>query len=124
MTLLRDIREFCVAQRISESRFGRLAADDPGFVNSLRKGRAVGPRLERRVRSFLKTGAGRRYDEPATPAVASPTPAKPEKFRVSAGVIRAAKVDGRDLPTFVTALIDMGLECWRDDRAAHGEVEA
>ncbi|WP_294391995.1 hypothetical protein [uncultured Sphingomonas sp.] len=43
------------------------------------------------------------------------------KPRVSAAVQRACLVDGRDLVTFVTALIDMGLECWRDDRQAHGE---
>ena len=35
-------------------------------------------------------------------------PTDPGKPRVSAAVIRAAKVDGRDLPAFVTALIDMG----------------
>jgi len=48
----------------------------------------------------------------------------PAKSRVSAAVMRAAKVDGRDLPSFVTALIEMGLECWRDDRAQHGELAA
>lgn len=51
----------------------------------------------------------------------TPPPGKP---RINAAVIRAAKLDGRDLPTFVTALIDMGLECWRDDRVQHGEAVA
>lgn len=54
-----------------------------------------------------------------------PVATQPEgKPRISAAVIRAAKIDGRDLPVFVTALIDMGLECWRDDRVEHGEPVA
>lgn len=62
------------------------------------------------------------------PEPAAPAPAEADqggrKPRISAPVIRAAKLDGRDLPTFVTALIEMGLECWRDDRLLHGEPVA
>lgn len=58
------------------------------------------------------------------PMPIAPAPVEAGKPRISAAVIRAAKLDGRDLPTFVTALIDMGLECWRDDRALHAESVA
>ncbi|RIA37492.1 hypothetical protein DFR49_3377 [Hephaestia caeni] len=56
------------------------------------------------------------------PSPPPPEPAAGGKPRVSAAVIRAARIDGRDLPTFVTALIEMGLECWRDDRIMSGEA--
>lgn len=59
--------------------------------------------------------------ERTSPAAAEPSIGKP---RLSAAVIRAAKVDGRDLAAFVTALIDMGLDCWRDDRITNGEPVA
>lgn len=59
---------------------------------------------------------------PLAPAVAGTvTPTRP-KPRISAAVIRAARIDGRDLYAFATALIDMGLDCWRDDRAQNGEA--
>lgn len=57
---------------------------------------------------------------PQVPPLAAPAPAG--KPKIKAAVIRAATLDGRDLPTFVTALIDMGLECWRDDRIESGEA--
>lgn len=63
------------------------------------------------------------YPTHGSPAVApTPSPAPEAKPRISAAVIRAAKIDGRDLPTFVSALIAMGLDCWRDDRVASGEA--
>ncbi|APR52005.1 hypothetical protein CA223_06735 [Sphingomonas koreensis] len=69
----------------------------------------------------------RRWLMPITETASNPAAAPAEsemgggKPRISAAVIRAAKLDGRDLPTFVTGLIEMGLECWRDDRVLHGE---
>lgn len=64
-----------------------------------------------------------RPEHSVAPVSAPPAePAPPGKPKIKAAVIRAATLDGRDLPTFVTALIDMGLECWRDDRIESGEA--
>lgn len=124
MTLLTQIRDYCAEHKISESAFGRAATNDAAFVGALRKGREITPRTRARVEGFLREQA--RVVTPATlrgePDVPAPAPAG--KPKISAAVIRAAKLDGRDLPTFVTALIDMGLECWRDDRREHGEAVA
>ena len=71
--------------------------------------------------------------EPAP--VAAPAPAEPERRflpiawpaknpampQVTARIVQAAYLDGRDIPTFLAALVDMGLDCWRADRAEHGE---
>ena len=63
----------------------------------------------------------------ARPADAPPPPPRPPALRKSRGKIErlaplppeiyaAAREDGRPLTEFVRALIEMGLECWRDDR--------
>lgn len=108
MTLLQDINAFLRETGMAPTRFGKRAVNDAAFVRRLRAGRETTARTEQRVRQFL---AGyRRGASPAavTQPAMSPPAEKPGKFRVSAAVIRSAKVDGRDLPTFVTALIDMG----------------
>ncbi|WP_139198044.1 hypothetical protein [Sphingomonas gellani] len=97
----------------------RLPADlRRSMVAQGRTGRTWSP--ENHQSTMLRLGHPELRDPPAAPRPA-PTGDKP---RINAAVIRAAKLDGRDLPIFVTALIDMGLECWRDDRAAHGEAVA
>lgn len=58
-------------------------------------------------------------DEGAPPPDDAFVPMPAGKPHVRAGVIRAAAADGRDLPTFVTAMIDLGLECWLEGQA-HG----
>lgn len=120
-TMLSAIRDYCVDHKMPETAFGRAAVNDPKFVGELRRGRNCTTKMLDRVETFLR-------GDPAKPTasqpVPSPAPAPADKPKISAAVIRAAKLDGRDLPTFVTALIDMGLECWRDDRREHGEPVA
>jgi hypothetical protein len=61
---------------------------------------------------------------PALPTVRQPEPSSFRKPSIPAHVVEAAKLDGRDLTSFVSALIEMGFDCWREDRALEGEAVA
>jgi hypothetical protein len=60
MTLLDDIELHLVRHRQAPSSFGREALRDPRFVFDLRRGRGVGPRVQRRIETYLsrRMGAG------------------------------------------------------------------
>lgn len=51
--LLRQIEKFLRETGMSWTRFGRLAAHDPRFVQDLRNGRTPRPATEARVRGFI-----------------------------------------------------------------------
>jgi hypothetical protein len=53
MSLLRDIERHRQRSKQSPSRFGRDAARDPRLVFDLRRGRGVGPRVQRRIETYL-----------------------------------------------------------------------
>ena len=133
--LLTAIDAWLAATGCAAGELGIIALNHAGFVPLLRKRGTLRPETDAHLRRFmaafpdrralppgrveaLKIAArgGRPWREEATPP---PTPTKP---RLPAAVVVAARMDGRDLATFVEALIAMGLECWRDDRLAHGEM--
>jgi hypothetical protein len=51
--LLAEIAAFCGKHRLSLTKFGTLAVKDPAFVTTLKRGRDVGRKLERRMRVFM-----------------------------------------------------------------------
>lgn len=53
MSLLKDIERHLRKNRQAPSRFGRDAACDPRFVFDLRRGRGVGPQVQRRIQLYL-----------------------------------------------------------------------
>lgn len=53
MSLLVEIDRYCRRTGMPVSRFGRLAAHDPRLVHDLRRGRAPGPAMVRRVQAFI-----------------------------------------------------------------------
>jgi hypothetical protein len=53
MTLLRQIERFLREHDMPWTKFGRLAAQDPRFVQDLRNGRTPRPATERRVKRFM-----------------------------------------------------------------------
>jgi SOS-response transcriptional repressor LexA len=71
-----------------------------------------------RVVTIVATG------EKTAPVVSKPKkPATVQAARppaIPAAIVAAAREDGRPLLDFVQALLWMGLECWRDDRAIGG----
>ncbi len=53
MSLLSDIERHLRRNRQAPSRFGRDATRDPRFVFDLRRGRGVGPQVQRRIETYL-----------------------------------------------------------------------
>lgn len=53
MPLLRKIQMFLEKTGMPETRFGRLAVNDPRLVGDLRRGRSPGPQVTRRVELFI-----------------------------------------------------------------------
>ena len=51
--LIITVEPFLTRHAMSASRFGRLAAHDPGLVRDLRNGRAPRRDLDQRVRGFM-----------------------------------------------------------------------
>jgi len=146
--LLLAIADWAVATKRTSSDLGQLVLNHPGFVPLLKKRGTLKPETDALLRAFMTRFPDRDALSPALFArlksdARAANPWRPEKHaammaryglasapaaegkpKISAAVIRAAKVDGRDLPTFVTACIEMGLACWRDDRLASGESVA
>ena len=58
--LIRSVEKFLRRHDMAPTKFGRLAAHDPRFVEDLRNGRIPRPRTEKRVEHFMNT-----YREPA-----------------------------------------------------------
>ena len=53
MTILCKIDRYLRATEMAETRFGRLAVNDPRLVRDLRNGREAGHRLCARVEAFI-----------------------------------------------------------------------
>ena len=53
--LIRKVERFLAATSMPRTRFGRLAARDPRFVDDLRNGREPRPALASRVEHFMNT---------------------------------------------------------------------
>lgn len=53
--LIRKIERFLSLHRMARTRFGRLAAQDPRFVDDLRNGREPRPATAARVEHFMNT---------------------------------------------------------------------
>ncbi|USI71637.1 hypothetical protein [Sphingomonas morindae] len=58
-TLLADIEMFLRDHQIAPTRFGKDALGDRHFVRQVRDGRRVWPETEQKVRSFMRSFAGR-----------------------------------------------------------------
>lgn len=56
MCLLFKIQNYLGRTGMPETRFGRLAANDPRLVGDLRRGRQPGERMTARVERFIMTG--------------------------------------------------------------------
>jgi hypothetical protein len=56
--LIRKIEEFMRHTKMPQTRFGRLAINDPQFVFDLHRGRVPRAKTEKRVEHFMNT-----YDE-------------------------------------------------------------
>lgn len=136
MIHLRDITDFCARHRLTETRFGRDAVNDPRFVNNIRKGAQPRASTVRKVRDYMNMidhaakeaakpvqGGKRTFILPEEDGgKATPPPPPAPKPKIPVAVLKAREIDGRDLPVFIEALVMMGLECWREDRLAHGEA--
>ena len=53
--LIRKIDAFLRQTKMPQTRFGRLATNDPRFVFDLRRGRTPRPTTERRVEHFMNS---------------------------------------------------------------------
>jgi hypothetical protein len=53
MTMLYEIERFMRIKQVPPTRFGREAVNDPRFVFDLRRGRAMGKRMQARVEAYL-----------------------------------------------------------------------
>ena len=53
MELLRRIERYLKTSHMPETKFGRLAVNDPRLVGDLRRGREPGPDMVRRVEAFI-----------------------------------------------------------------------
>lgn len=51
--LLRVITLYCERNSLTESKFGRLAVNDPALVTAMRRGRVLRPATARKVREFM-----------------------------------------------------------------------
>jgi hypothetical protein len=54
MSLIAEIERYVRHTGLPETRFGRLAVNDPRLVGDLRRGRRVGPALTARVLAYIK----------------------------------------------------------------------
>jgi hypothetical protein len=53
MTAYRAIEAFLRKSGMAPTRFGRVVAGDPRLVHDLRRGRAPGARMQRRILDFI-----------------------------------------------------------------------
>lgn len=53
MTILGQIDRYLRATRMPETKFGRLAVNDPRLVRDLRNGREAGRRICARIEAFI-----------------------------------------------------------------------
>lgn len=53
MAILRKIHKFLNHSGMPQTKFGRLAVNDPRLVGDLRNGREPGARMVRRIETFL-----------------------------------------------------------------------
>ena len=58
MSVLRKIERYLRATEMPETKFGRLAVNDPRLVRDLRNGRETGQRMNERIEAFI-SGAAR-----------------------------------------------------------------
>lgn len=56
MSLLFKIQNYLRRTGMPETKFGRLAVNDPRLVGDLRRGRSPGTRVSTRVERFIMTG--------------------------------------------------------------------
>lgn len=154
MTAVRDLRAqallaaidaWTAATKCTAGELGIMALRHGGFVPLLRKRGTLNPDTDAHLRAFMaafpdhralppatvtamkkEANAGRPWRSSTAPAAQAqpPAPAPAAKPKVPAAVVVASRLDGRDLATFVSALIAMGLDVWRDDRLSHGEPVA
>jgi hypothetical protein len=59
MPVLRKIESYLRKSKMPETRFGRMAVNDPRLVRDLRNGREPGFRLTQRIEAFLADRAPR-----------------------------------------------------------------
>lgn len=52
-TILADIEAFLAVKRMAQTVFGKAAVNDPGLVGQMRKGIAIGPRRQAKIRAFM-----------------------------------------------------------------------
>lgn len=52
------VEQYLSANRVPPSRFGRMAVNDPRFVDDLRRGREPRPKTLRRLRAFIRRATG------------------------------------------------------------------
>lgn len=142
--LLADIEAWCARTGTPETSIGHALFRHPGFVGLLRKRLQLSEIKEEQVRNFLERFPGGYCDElPKTHGYGVtklPTASNRaiqimrdgmedevrrldglRRFKLPEGVAEAAIVDGRPYSEFLTSLVWMGLECWKDDRAVHRE---
>ena len=58
MAVLRRIHIFLRHSGMPQTKFGRLAVNDPRLVGDLRNGREPGDRMVKRIEAFLDTHGG------------------------------------------------------------------
>jgi hypothetical protein len=59
MLVLMFIERYLRATKMPETKFGRLAVNDPRLVRDLRNGRELGPKVAERVATFIISGVTR-----------------------------------------------------------------
>ena len=60
MSVLRKIERFLRMTEMPETKFGRLAVNDPRLVRDLRNGREAGRRIIARIEAFMADQLGAR----------------------------------------------------------------
>lgn len=139
--LLADVEGWCRKTGSVETLVGRVLFRHPGFVGLLRKRLTATLEKEKIVRAFLADnpeGWNGKLPKCSGYGVTRPQGASPlgmrvlrdgledavrkldgcERFKLPDGVAEAAKIDGRPYTEFLSALMWMGLECWKDDRSS------
>jgi hypothetical protein len=53
MSLMVEIERYLRHSGLPETKFGRLAVNDPRLVSDMRRGRCIGPQVSQRVRSYI-----------------------------------------------------------------------
>ena len=53
MCLMVEIDRYLRRTGLAETRFGRLAVNDPRLVGDIRRGRIIGPVVSARIRTFI-----------------------------------------------------------------------